>query len=232
MDYMRSLSFIFNDKNWPVKVLILAVLMLFVITSPIATGYCLKVLRNVSNGDETLPEFDYGNMFIDGLRVGVGILLYMLPFLMIMVISGVILFLGGDSNSGVVAMGGILMGIIIGLLMLFLLMAISPAVMIHATDDHSWGFMFGFNKIFSIIIRNTGSYISIILVAFLINFVLSFVGGFIPIIGTAFASTVGMLASSHLYGQYVRQNGIFMGTMINNYAGNDAYNNNDDRYNY
>lgn len=228
MDYGRSLSFIFNDKNWPVKLLILAVCIFLCIPSPIVTGYCLKVIRNVSNGDETLPEFDYLNMFIDGLRVSIGLLLYALPLLIVLAVSFLTTALVGNDYQSL-AVGSMLIGVTVVFVAFLLIVVISPALMIHASDDKSWGFMFGFSKIFSIITRNIGPYVMIIVVMFLINFVLAFVGMLIPLIGSAFSSAIGMLASSHLYGQYARQNGVFLS---GGYSNNDIYNNNNGNYTY
>ena len=82
MDIGQAFSFVFEDEEWIVKILLGAVLMLIPIFGQCALmGYGIAIVRNVKAG-EPRPLPDWGNLgeyFMDGLMFWVATLIYALP---------------------------------------------------------------------------------------------------------------------------------------------------------
>ena len=72
MNYTRAFSFMFEDKNWVVKIFVGAIfnlLSLILVGIPFILGYLLELAKNSSEGKEIpLPEWDkLGDKFTRGL---------------------------------------------------------------------------------------------------------------------------------------------------------------------
>jgi hypothetical protein len=82
MDFGRSITFPFEDNEWPVKVLIGSLLSLIPFFAP---GYQVRITRNViRDRSRPLPPPDeLGQVFVDGLMAGLAALIYFLPLIII-----------------------------------------------------------------------------------------------------------------------------------------------------
>jgi hypothetical protein len=82
MDFGRAITFPFEDHEWPVKVIVGALLSLIPFFAP---GYLVRVTRNMIRGrSHPLPTTDeLGQVFIDGLMAGLAALIYFLPLIII-----------------------------------------------------------------------------------------------------------------------------------------------------
>jgi len=84
IDYSKSFSFMFEDKDWAGKIFLGAVfslLSLVLIGIPFVLGYLLELAKNASQGKEVpLPQWDkLGDKFIRGLVFMVIIMIYSIP---------------------------------------------------------------------------------------------------------------------------------------------------------
>ena len=84
MDVGKSFTFMFEDKDWLVKILVggvFALLSVILIGLPFALGYVLEVIRRVARQDpQPLPDWDnLGEKFVQGLVLTVIMLIWLLP---------------------------------------------------------------------------------------------------------------------------------------------------------
>jgi len=65
MDVGKAFGYVFEDKNWLIKLLIGGILLFIPVVNFIPIGYALTALRNVAEGKESpLPEWDdWGGYF-------------------------------------------------------------------------------------------------------------------------------------------------------------------------
>ncbi len=84
VNFTKSFSFMFEDKNWAVKILLGAIfnlLSLVLVGIPFILGYLLELAKNSSQGKEIpLPEWDnLGDKFTRGLVYLVIVIIYSIP---------------------------------------------------------------------------------------------------------------------------------------------------------
>lgn len=233
MDINKALRFVFDDKQWISKLLIGVVMTLFgflIVPALILQGYLVKIVRQVMGGqDNELPEWsDYGNLLRDGFYVTVGQLIWFLPFILLLLIVGVTTggftsMVEGSDASGLIATGGGLLMLCLGLLLVVAALFLTPALLIQYAIKDDFGALFRFSEVFDII-RN---HMSDILIAFLVTvaavFVVSLIGGvlgIIPCLGWIAAAAIGLASGpyvsfvgGHLYGQIAAK-------VLGNKAGN------------
>jgi hypothetical protein len=99
MDFVRAISFPFDDDEWPVK-FIVGTLLSFI--PFFGQGYQVRVARNMIRGERNpLPSTDeLGQVFIDGLMAVIAGFIYFLPMILV---ACVVLFpalLAGNNSAG------------------------------------------------------------------------------------------------------------------------------------
>ncbi|MDI9614886.1 DUF4013 domain-containing protein [Methanothermobacter sp.] len=190
----------YPSSDWK-KVIILGVLMIAsVVIIPIflVMGYGFRALKASIAGFDELPEFDeWGEMFVDGLKVFVVQIAYMIVPLII-IFAGTFGSLAMVSpDTGVItnptAFTGLLGGtVIIGVILAIILGLIETIAIAHmAYNDSELGAAFRFGEILDVISQiGWIDYIIWYIVVGLIAAVIAFIGGLlnsIPIIGTLIA---------------------------------------------
>lgn len=209
MDIAKAFSYMFEDKNWPVKILIGGILSFIPIINFIPIGYALTALRNIAEGREgPLPEWDnWGGYFSKGLMVFLAALIYALPIFIIMGLSAAFGAVAGAREKGALAaLFGLCatllycLNIIYGLALSFWI----PGALTFYAFRENFSAMFSFGEIFQYILANIGNY----LMAWILSLVASFVAGFGVIlcaIGVLFTGFWAYLVWAHLFGQVWRQ---------------------------
>ncbi len=222
MDVNKAIRFVFNDKQWINKLLIGAVMSLLsflILPAFILQGYTVKIIRQVMGGnDDELPEWsDYGRLLSDGLFVTLGQLVWALPFILLMIVMGIVT--GGlgslaDGSGDMMAAATTGAGLLVACLALLTVIAflfLNPALMIQYAREGEFGALFRFGEIIAII-RN---HMADILIAFLVTLVAVFAIGIvtsilsiIPCLGWIAAVIIGLamgpyiqFVTGHLYGQ-------------------------------
>src|SRR5262249_26926229 len=181
-DFVKPLTFVFDDPRWVQKVLIgglFIIASMFVIGAFFIYGYLARLARNVIDGMEyPLPEWDdLGEYFGEGAKLFVVALIYVIP---VIAVAGLIFvpvaIMGGSSdNETVRSMAG--MSVTCAWCLIFplgLAMALwMPAalVMVVVTRDFKAAFEFG--HIFRFIRANIANYI----LAFVVWLVARFAAG-------------------------------------------------------
>lgn len=87
MYFFEALQYPFNSKGWISKAAIGAVLMIIPILGWFTlAGYMVRIIREVMDGNQELPEYDYGADFSRGLMIFLFSLAYEIPAIIIAVI--------------------------------------------------------------------------------------------------------------------------------------------------
>jgi hypothetical protein len=238
MDIAKSLSYIFDDDEWPEKVGLGGLIMLVPVLNFVGMGYEAQVIRNVAQGEpRPLPMWnDLGSLFMDGLWLALARLAYALPIfaLTCLPVSLMVpLFATAQTDeqinerfpfillvcgiSFVILMGyGVVMGLV------------SPAITAMYIRRGTFAACFDFVGIVSFIRDNLSNYLlawlGTIAVSLLLNAVIGPVGfvlSFIPCLGTiAYFLLIGastfviLLVTGHLIGQLIRADHARLGGMV------------------
>lgn len=197
-------SLSYPSQDWK-KVLILGILTIIsilVIPAFLVMGYFFRILKSSIAGFDELPDFDeWGEMFIDGLKIFVVQFVYLLiPLIVIFIgmwasIASISVTDAGTMTNPVLFMG--LMGgtAIIGIILAIIFELIgSIAVANMALNNSEFGAAFRFGEILEkISMIGWGKYI----VWYIVMIVISLIGGFIagilnviPFIGMIIAMLV------------------------------------------
>jgi hypothetical protein len=210
MDFGKSFTYPFEDKEWVTKLLIGSLLSLIPFVNIATYGYALRIVKNVADGvEQPLPNWDdMGDYFMKGLIATLGTLVYFLPVIALAVLIAVFSALAGydpNTNSAqfapfVVCVWGL--SCITGLYSLFAAL-ILPAAYAKYAISGEFGAFFRFREILSFITSNLGDYIIVLILACVAYFVASF-GVILCCIGIVFTEFWALLVGPHLLGQICR----------------------------
>lgn len=222
MDIAKAFTYIMDDEDWVMKVLIGAVLTFFfflLLPIPILVGYSVAVLRNVRDGYERpLPAWDdWGKLFMDGLSIMIAQFVYTLPILLLfcVVTGGMIASAGMAEMSQGLAEASMLatfgLSACIFLLWYIAFLFISPAIMIQYSNTGQLGACFRFGEVIGIARRNMADILIVFVVILVLSFGFSAITSFltfIPCLGAIAALILSfafgpyvMMVTGHLYGQ-------------------------------
>ena len=176
-EYSKKL---FSDLG---RLAILVILDIIPIASLIVVGYQTRVVKETPTSQEPPPLRDYSNLFIQGLKVTIAVLLYMLiPMILIMLGAiGFILPMIGGRATFPTAMGFVLLAV--GIVLAFCIAIIMSMAIVHMVKNNSFGKAFAVGEILQIIGKvGWGKYVVWLIVMFAISLA---VGGLsmIPLIG-------------------------------------------------
>ncbi len=207
MDIGTSFTYMFEDENWIKKIVIGGIVALIPIVNFAAFGYLIQVIRNVRDGQPTpLPEWDqFGAYFMDGLRLFLIFLVYMIPVILLACVQGVgTAALANNKDTENVV--GILSGCLSCLIALWSLVVavLMPAVLIRYAEVGEFMAGFRFGEVFSIITANIGSYVIVLLLWWVASFI-GQLGIILCLIGVIFTSFWANLVGGNLIGQLAAQ---------------------------
>lgn len=200
MDIGRAYTFIASDPKWIPKILIGAAVSLVPILNLALYGYALDVLKRVYLGaDLPLPEWDdFGDYFVRGLLVTIGILIWQLPLLIVIC---PIIIAGAVADSAWVFIIGF--GCLTPIAILIAAIAGQVVAARYALSGQ-FSSMFEFGPILEESRRGAGLLLMCVLVYFLASLV-GIVGGIVTCtIGFFFITPWLTLAQAHLLGQAYR----------------------------
>jgi hypothetical protein len=189
MNYTRAFSFMFEDKNWVVKILLGAIfnlLTVVLIGIPFILGYLLELARNSSEGKEIpLPEWDnLGDKFTRGLVYFIIVIIYSIPGIILSFIPCVKYCLGP---------------------LYFLALAfILPYITVKYARTGSFEEVFRFNDIIDFTKKNINNLIIVVLLSIALQIIASF-GVLALVVGMFFTIFWADLAIYYLYGKVVRE---------------------------
>lgn len=208
-DFLKPLTFVFEDPQWVQKVLFGALFTLagvVLIGIFFVSGYLARLARNVVGGVEhPLPEWtDLSDMFAEGALLFVASLLYMLPMFFLFLVT-IPFSIMADSDMYAAEVAGSI-GVALTWLILvpagFALAVWLPAALLHAAVKRDFRAAFDFRTIAAFIRENAMNYVLAYLdwlvarMATPLGFLLCCIG----IFATSFWSmTVGVYAFGQVY---------------------------------
>jgi len=185
IDYSKSFSFMFEDKDWAGKIFLGAVfnlLSLILIGIPFVLGYLLELAKNTSQGKELpLPQWDkLGDKFIRGLVFMVIIIIYSIP--------AAILYR--------LPCSGKCLGPLYSLALLFVL----PWITLRYASSGKFEDVFRFKEMFQFVQSNINSLIIVVLLSIALG-ILALFGILALVVGIFFTAFWADLAIYYLYGK-------------------------------
>ena len=234
-DLQALVKFPFEDPQWKSKLGIGSLVMLSGFIIPVVPilflyGYCAQIMRNiiVERKEPFLPEWDdWGELFIDGLKIFGITIIYSLPFILLMIMGYVVMFstmmlpaltYNPDSGSNP---GGFfpVIGMVIffgtfgaGMLLMLAISLVLPVTVGHtiATDEfaaafrvHEWWAIFKANiagfLIAYIILAGFWIALTVVLQIFYITIVLCCLVPFIIVIAYLYMIIIGSVMFGQAY---------------------------------
>jgi hypothetical protein len=211
MDIGKAFSFVFDDENWIVKVLVGGVLSLIPIVGQILLyGYGLEVMKNAIRGQSTpLPEWDdWGGKLVKGIMYFIVSFVYALPIIVLGGCFGLLMSVVGSTGSedavnvlgsvGGTCFGGfaLLYGILIALAL--------PSALGRYLETDDLGAAFRFGEVFALVRDNIGTWIIALVVAWLAGLIAS-LGIILCVVGVLFTAFWANLVMMYLWGDAYRE---------------------------
>ena len=178
-EYAKKL---FSDLG---RLAILIVLDIIPIVNLIVLGYMTRVAKETPMSADPPPLRDYGDMFIQGLKVAVAVFLYMLvPIIIILMGAGAFIFGAIGMQEFFPAWGAIGVGIlVVGIILAFAIAIIMAMALVHMVKNNSFGKAFAVGEVLGIIGRiGWGKYIVWLIIMFVIALIVGAIGS-IPAVG-------------------------------------------------
>jgi len=178
MDLGRAFNYPMKDQNWIVKLLIGAVISLIPIVNFIASGFQVRAIREVLNGnEERLPEWDdFGGDFMRGLIVAVFLFVYQLPATIVyccLSLFGSALDSGSEGGGA----GGLLVCCALPFILVYSIAAsamFAPGLVRYAATD-DFNVFLDFGGRWRDVTSNTGALVTLVLYGIVIYLVIGLV---------------------------------------------------------
>ena len=216
MDIGKAFTFVFEDEDWIVKVLIgmgilVAGIVLFWLVIPailaalLLSGYSLEITRRVIRGDdEVLPAWDdWGQLLVDGIQVFIIGLVYALPMIIAGLCVGVPLGWMSENSEGAAAFLSLVLSCF-NLLWGIVLSLTLPAAIGKFAAEGELASAFRFGEVIALIRDNLTTYV-ITAVMVWVTGIISGLGLLFCFIGVFFTGVYTELVNGHLYGQAYRE---------------------------
>ena len=228
IDFSQALQHPTEDRDWPIKILIGALISLVPILNFALTGFLVEHLQNSAAGTPTpLPNWDkLGWKTLTGLKILVIQIVFALPILvpscaLLAFVTQQAAAQSGESlpqhvlaGAGIIGLALACFALIYGLFLTYLF----PAILIQFTKTQQIGPCLRIGKLLSIARVNTGDYLLIIVMVIAISSAVGVAAtalSFIPCLGTVLVLVLAPLAApyiglvlANMTGQYVHTNNI------------------------
>jgi len=187
------------------RLIILIVLDIIPIVNLIVTGYASRVLKESPGADSPPKLENYGDLFIDGLKIVIASIIYMLiPLILIVAGFGsffAAMVTGGGPNfmwgGFTPAYMGLLGGtgavlVLVGLLVAFVMLILLAAGIAHMIKTGKFGKAFAFGEILGIIGKiGWGKYLAWLILIVVLAAIVGAIAGAIPYVGWIIAAIIG-----------------------------------------
>jgi hypothetical protein len=226
MDIGKSFAFVFEDKDWIVKILLAAAILLIgilfswvllipaIVAALALAGYSVEITRRVIQGrQDELPEWtDWGKLLTDGLKVIVIGIVYALPIILVSLCLGIPAGLLSENaheygaSVGTMETLSMTLSMLLSCLSFLYSIALSivlPAAIGFYVDRDDLGAAFRFGEVLSFVRDNFKTY----LLTFVMSWVASLVGSLGALvcgIGWLVTGPYSYMVTGHLYGQAYR----------------------------
>lgn len=179
-------------------------------------GYVFRTIQATIAGSNELPEFeDWDNLFIDGLKIAVVEIIYLIiPIAVILIGAGASILAGSISMNAL--LGGLGITVLIGVLLAIIFELIAAiAIANMALNDGELGAAFRFSEVMEKISDiGWGNYIIWYILMIIVGAVINFIGGIIGIIPFIGGIISALVITPYLALVYGRSLALLFGTTI------------------
>ena len=218
LDLGRSFTFMFEDSDWVIKLVVGALILLVsgvfsiflvgFLGFVLLTGYMAAIVRHVARGEELpLPQWEnFGDLFVDGLRVGIATFVWSLPALVLAVpifITSLLAVDGSDAVAAVVTLILLVCGCLLLLYSLFLAV-VSPVIILRVAEEQRLSAAFEVGTILGLVRSSIGPIILIIVASWIAQFLALVVGMLVCGVGVLVTWVWALWVQGHLIGQLGR----------------------------
>lgn len=212
MDFMKALSFPFDDEEWLKKVGLGVLIQLIPIVGSFALqGWSFEIAKRVKNNDPVpLPDWDdFGGKLGKGFMIFLAYLIYQIPTIIFACVVGfapTILAAGGDSEEALAALGSVAAIVASCCGCLLVIYAIVAALVFMAgfvryLDTEEFGTFMQIGDNFSLLRENLGDFGMLILYFFLVGLIIGVASTVTLGLAGLVSTPVMMYFSGHLLGQ-------------------------------
>jgi hypothetical protein len=211
LDIGRSLTYMFEEEDWIAKFLIavgMVLLSILILPYLILQGYLIEIIRRVGRNQTTvLPAWtNWGDYLKDGLFAALALFVYTIPAILPACCMAFFAAAFTDQQTGELSGFGVLAICCISSLVIILSLLIYLvyfAGLIRYAETGEFASFFQFGRLWAYVRENGSNYAYAILIIVIANII----AGFIPILGTAWAT----LVTGHVLGQVMRAGGGLVG---------------------
>ena len=209
MDFGKSFSFPFEDRDWLKKLGIAALILLIPFLGAfVVVGYAAEITkRTIRRNPVLLPEWDdfdaIMGYLVVGFKVAVIGFVYSLPIILIQACSQTALIMGQDSYEDVVTILVTISAVCFGCLTFLysLLMGmLLPAAISNFVETEELKAAFSFREVFGLVRAAPGAFALVLLVSFLAGIIGS-LGTIACVIGVVFTTAYAAVIYAHMQGQ-------------------------------
>ena len=210
MDISRSLSFPSRNPNWLPSLLIWCLLAMGIVTTPLAVGYMIRMVRNVARGNEFFPSYaDKGQLYLDGLRYMLACMVIALPIVLVMLGNAYYAHtLEEQQHCTAASILALLSSKAFGRMLQSVYLAISvfvmPLIMICVAYSPNWYAGLDFSLMRRFLSHNLWDYAFMVLVSYAISSLSGF-GIFLLGVGVLITIPYACFTISHIYGSYLQE---------------------------
>jgi len=184
------------------RLIILIILNLIPLVNWIVLGYAARVLREAPTSEAPPKLEKYSNLFVDGARVSIASLIYMIVPLTLIVAGAVSMGAGffGSEATGLMLGGLGIVLLLVGILLAFVFLIFLGVGLAHMVKTEKFGKAFAFGEILNIIRRiGWGKYLSWAIVTIIIAIVISALSGIIPYVGWLLSAIISPFLSVFIF---------------------------------
>jgi len=175
-----------NSLKYPLddwtKILILTVISIIPIVNFMSAGYMLRIIKSTLAGVDEVPGFDdLGELFIDGIKILIVSIVYMIVPLIIYFVALFPLMLSDPSNPSALLSGIAIVILLIDIIVsIIFALVLYPAIVNMALYDSEIGAAFRFSEVLNRIKAiGWGDYILWIIAIMITSFIVGIIAGII-----------------------------------------------------
>lgn len=208
IDFARPFTFVFEDPQWPVKIVIgglFYIAAMFIVGIFFILGYLGRMTRNIVAGNpRPLPEWnDLGEYFAEGFKLSVVALVYSLPIVLVVFVLVIPLILlegrQGEEAAGMMASCMMMAVIPLGLLASLLI----PAALVRGMAENRPFAGLEISQVMGFIRGNLTNYLIAIMIYILSSF-LSQLGVILLCVGVFFTAFWAQVVSTAAFADAYR----------------------------
>lgn len=203
MDFGKAFSFVFDDKDWIQKILIIALISIIPIIGQLFLfGWALEIAKRVAAKDAApLAGYDeFGEKLVLGLKGWVVTLVFAIPLIILTPFTSLPTIVLADTDVAGLGVFFTVCFSCLAFLFVIVLLLIEPVALVAMATTGDLGDAFKFGRLWEILKSGIGAFVIAILGAIVASFI-GGLGGIICLIGAFVTYTYAAAVTAHLFAQ-------------------------------